>query len=118
MAEGPARRQKQHYSFDDERLESIGRENMALLGNLARIATRPSDLAKQKPAVLKQTSSFTINRRKQAAEIEKQNMVSINYSLPVYKRMLSLFCVSELPVSHSNVPSASAPLPRPLRSSC
>lgn len=76
---GPTRRPKQHYSFDDDRLEDIGRENMALLSSLARIATKESELAqdlKKKPAVLKQTSSFAINRRKQAAEIEKQNMVS------------------------------------------
>ncbi len=74
-AGGPRRDNKQHYSFDDTRLEDIGRENVALLHRLARVATRPSELGKP-PAVVKLAeSSAQRNRRKAAAEIERGNLV-------------------------------------------
>ncbi len=66
---------KSHFTFDDRRLEDIGRENVALLNRLAAVATRKAEVGKP-PAVTKLAeSSASRNRRKQAAEIERQNLV-------------------------------------------
>jgi hypothetical protein len=64
---------KTHFTFDDRRLEDIGRENVALLNRLSSVATRRVEVGKP-PAVLKLAeSSASRNRRKQAAEVEELN---------------------------------------------
>lgn len=69
-----ANTKRTNLSFDDRRLEDIGRENISLLNRLASVATRKP--VNKEPSVLKVESSAQRNRRKQAQEIERQNLVS------------------------------------------
>ena len=66
---------RSNFSFDDRQLEDIGRENISLLNRLANVATRKP--VHKEPTVLKVESSAQRNRRKQAQEIERQNLVCI-----------------------------------------
>lgn len=74
---GPARMPRSDYSFKDERLVEIGRENYHLLERLSAIASRPvaregSVAAPPPPSA--RLSTQTINRKRQTDSIHKENM--------------------------------------------
>jgi hypothetical protein len=84
---GIVKREKAHYSFDDKRLQDIGRENISLLHRLSDIATRPPQIA-TKPTTVKNESSAERNRKKAAAEIERQNLVSLTARICVVIKVM------------------------------
>jgi hypothetical protein len=65
-----SKREKAHYTFDNNELDRIGRDNIHLLNRLAHVATRKNDKVGSGTGI---RSSFEINRMKAAQEIEAQN---------------------------------------------
>mmetsp|Transcript_573 Transcript_573/g.1073 ORF Transcript_573/g.1073 Transcript_573/m.1073 type:complete len:208 (+) Transcript_573:49-672(+) len=64
-----------NYTFGNDRLHNIGRENMNLLGRIQRIADKGSNAtgAKAGGASSRRVSSQTINRRRKEMEIAREN---------------------------------------------
>jgi hypothetical protein len=73
---GILRSDKYDYTFTDDKLIDITRGNASLLDRLHRVATRKTGVTSG-PVIIKKESSQSINRRKQAAEIERQNMAML-----------------------------------------
>lgn len=73
---GPSRIMKSDYTFKDERLIEIGRENLHLLERLSAVASRRPGGAVVAAAVPAgpRVSTHTINRKRQATAIQKENM--------------------------------------------
>eukprot|EP00961_Rhodomonas_salina_P132349 1781109-Rhodomonas_salina.2 len=64
-----------NYTFGNDRLHKIGRENQNLLGRIQRIAEKGSNATGAKPGGgnSRRVSSQTINRRKKEMEIAREN---------------------------------------------